>query len=157
MLGPMKNYDYDVQVAWTGNGGGGTATARFDRANELSTSGKPTIVGSAPVEFGGDGVNWAPEDLFVAAVSQCHMLTYLFVCSRAQIVVESYEDRATGHLDVGGAAGGQFREIELHPVVVISSGDPAVADALHADASNACYVARSVTTPIRIVSSTTLG
>lgn len=151
----MKTFDYRVGVSWTGNGGEGTSTPRFDRSNELSSEGKPTIVGSAPAEFGGDGGNWAPEDLFVASVSQCHMLTYLFLCSRAGIVVQSYEDAATGHLEVEGATGGHFREIELRPVVTISSGDAAVADALHHDASKACYIGQSISSAVRVVSSTT--
>jgi organic hydroperoxide reductase OsmC/OhrA len=150
----MKNFDYHVHVAWVGNDGHGTNSPKFDRANELSVTGKPTLVGSAPAEFGGDGKNWAPEDLLVAAVSQCHMLTYLFLCSRAGIVVESYEDDAVGHLEVEGAAGGQFREIELRPAVSISSGDPKMAEALHADASAACYIGRTVQAPIRVSGTT---
>lgn len=146
----MKNFDYEVGVEWTGNDGSGTANPRFGRHNELSASGKPTIIGSAPIEFGGDGVSWAPEDLFVAAISQCHMLTYLHLCSRAGIVVESYRDRATGTLEVGGATGGQFREVVLRPEVVISSGDLARVAALHDDAHQACFVGRSVRTDVRI-------
>ena len=146
----MKTFQYTVAVEWTGNDGSGTSTGRFGRDNELSTSGKPTIVGSAPREFGGDGVSWAPEDLLVGAVSQCHMLTYLFACSRHGVVVESYRDEAVGTLEVEGAAGGQFREVELRPVVVISSGDPALAVSLHEEASKSCYIGRSVNIAIRV-------
>ncbi len=147
----MKQFEYVVGVEWTGNDGAGTSTPKYGRDAEVSTANKPTILGSAPPEFGGDGLNWAPEDFFVAAVSQCHMLTYLFLCSRANIVVESYVDRAVGTLEVQGAAGGKFALIELHPEVSISSGDPAVAEELHAAASSACYVGTSINCPVRVL------
>lgn len=140
----MKKFEYQVGVEWTGNDGTGTSTKRFGRDNEIATLNKPTIVGSAPPEFGGDGRNWAPEDLFVAAVSQCHMLTYLFLCSRDGVVVESYRDDAVGTLSVEGAAGGRFTRIDLRPKVAISGGELRAAEALHNEASRSCFIGNSV-------------
>ena len=150
----MKRFEYGTTTVWTGNDGLGNSTARFGRDSELGAAGRPTIPGSAPREFGGDGLGWAPEDLLVAAVSECHMLTYLYLCAREGITVESYVDSALGVLEVEGPTG-RFTEIELRPVVVISSGDPSAADALHVKASDACYIGRSVNADIRIVSTTT--
>lgn len=146
----MKQFEYRVGVEWTGNDGAGTSTKSFNRDSEISTPNKPTIVGSAPLEFGGDGLNWVPEDLFVAAISQCHMLTYLFLCFRAGIVVESYTDEAVGTLAVEGASGGRFTSVELRPVVTVSVGDAVAADALHGAASGACYVGNSVSFPVTV-------
>ena len=146
----MKSFEYEVGVEWTGNDGSGTSTPKFGRDAEISSANKPTIIGSAPREFGGDGMNWAPEDLFVAAVGQCHMLTYLYLCARAGIVVESYTDHPVGTLDVEGATVAQFRKVELRPAVVISKGDPDAAMALHEDAHNGCYVGRSVKAEVNI-------
>jgi organic hydroperoxide reductase OsmC/OhrA len=140
----MKSFQYKVEVEWMGNDGDGTATPKFDRHNEISATNRPTIIGSAPVEFGGDGENWSPEELFVAAVSQCHMLTYLFLCARAGIVVESYRDHAVGTLDVEHGPRGQFQKVELHPEVVIVSGDTQQATVLHVDAHQSCYIASSI-------------
>ncbi len=150
----MKEFQYRTTVGWTGNDGAGTSVKGFGRDNEIATPNKPTIVGSAPPEFGGDGVNWAPEDLFVGSISQCHMLTYLFLCFRAGIVVESYSDEAIGTLAVEGAGGG-FASVHLQPVVTISAGDPTAANDLHAAASAGCFVGNSVSCPV-IVSGTVL-
>jgi organic hydroperoxide reductase OsmC/OhrA len=144
-----KEFAYDVGVVWTGNDGTGTSTRAFGRDNEITVTGKPTLPGSAPSEFGGDGVGWPPEELLVAAIAQCHMLTYLFVCSRNGIVVESYEDRASGTLLVEGAAGGHFTEVVLRPVITISAGDPDLAVSLHQSAHEGCYVGSSVNFPVR--------
>ena len=146
----MKRFEYTVGVEWTGNDGTGTSTSRFGRDNEISAHAKPTIVGSAPAEFGGDGVDWSPEELFVASISQCHMLTYLFLCSRAGIIVDSYVDHAVGVLQVEGASGGKFAEVELRPEVVISAGKQADAIALHDAASAGCFVSNSVSCPVKV-------
>src|SRR6266516_2429088 len=37
-----------------------------------------------------------PEEAFVASVSSCHMLTFLFVASRQGFQVDSYQDEAVG-------------------------------------------------------------
>lgn len=146
----MKEFQYRTTVKWTGNEGSGTSTKTFGRDSETAAPRKPTIPGSAPPEFGGDGISWAPEDLFVAAVSQCHMLTYLFLCHRAGIVVESYDDEAVGTLVVEGASGGRFAKVELRPIVTISVGDPVTAEALHVDASAGCFVGNSITCPVTV-------
>ncbi|MGD8779178.1 MAG: OsmC family protein [Ignavibacteria bacterium] len=41
-----------------------------------------------------------PEEAFVAALSSCHMLTFLAICSRKNIIVKSYEDKAEGFLEL---------------------------------------------------------
>src|SRR5258707_3546704 len=37
-----------------------------------------------------------PEEAFVAAVSSCHMLTFLYLASKHAFQVDSYEDEAVG-------------------------------------------------------------
>ncbi len=61
----MKEFQYRTTVEWMGNDGSGTSTKTFGRDSEISTPDKPTLLGSAQPEFSGDGVSWAPEDLFV--------------------------------------------------------------------------------------------
>ncbi len=78
------------------------------------------------------------------------MLTYLFLCFRAGIVVKSYTDEAVGTLAVDGASGGRFSAVELRPAVTISVGDPAAVDALHAAASAGCYVGNSVSCTVTV-------
>ncbi len=152
----MKEFAFGVEVEWMGNDGDGTSTRSFSRDLEIRAAGKPTIMGSSPGVFAGDDRSWSPEELFVGAVSQCHMLTYLFLCARNGIVVESYDDPAVGTLQVEGAAGGRFREVLLRPRVVISAGDPELADRLHDEASAQCYIGRSVNAHVRVEGVTTM-
>jgi organic hydroperoxide reductase OsmC/OhrA len=139
-----------ASVTWTGNRGTGTSAARaYGREHVVSVSGKPDIHGSAARVFHGDVDRWNPEEMLIAALAQCHLLSYLYVAVQNGIVVEAYEDAAEGVLVTTPDGGGRFREVVLRPVVTISAGDPARAAALHAEANRLCFIASSVNFPVR--------
>ena len=88
-----KRHEYQVVVTWTGNLGEGTARyAAYSRDHDVSGEAKPTIPGTADPAFGGDLTRWNPEELFVASLSQCHMLEFLARAARAGVVVTRYID-----------------------------------------------------------------
>lgn len=151
-IGPVssRTHEYGVAVRWTGNTGSGTANYRdYDRAHDVSVAGKPTIAGSADPAFRGTTDRWNPEELLVAALAECHMLSYLALCARDGVVVEAYEDRATGWMREEGG-GGRFTEVVLHPVVTVADAAMvAKATALHHGAHEICFVANSVNFPVR--------
>ena len=139
-----------ASLTWTGNRGTGTsATRAFGRDHVVSVAGKPDIHGSAARVFHGDVDRWNPEEMLIAALAQCHLLSYLYVAVRNGIVVESYEDAAQGTLVTTPDGGGRFREVVLRPVVTISDGDPLLATTLHAEANRLCFIASSVNFPVR--------
>ena len=105
------------------------------------------IAGSADRTFHGDAARWNPEELLLAALSQCHMLSYLHVAVQHGIVVTAYRDAPVGVMRQEGQ-GGRFVSATLRPVVTISVGDPAVADAIHEEASRLCFIANSVAFPV---------
>ena len=145
-----RDHHYAVTMVWQGNLGTGTSGYReYSRANEVTAEGKAhPIAGSADRTFHGDRERWNPEELLLAALSQCHMLSYLHVATRHGIVVTAYEDAATGTMRQAGD-GGAFTEAVLRPVVTISAGDPEVAREIHHEASTLCFIASSVNFPVR--------
>ena len=91
------SHRYETTVTWTGNTGAGTSGYRsYERAHEISATGRPTIPGSSDPAFRGDPTRWNPEELLVASLSQCHMLWFLHVCAAEGVVVTDYRDRAAG-------------------------------------------------------------
>ncbi|MBX7267039.1 OsmC family protein [Micromonospora sp. Llam7] len=147
-------HHYATTVTWTGNLGTGTSGYRdYRRDHDLTTDGRPPIAGSSDPTFRGDPTRWNPEQLLLAALSQCHMLAYLHLCAVNGVVVTSYVDHATGTMttDATDATGaGHFTEAVLHPEVTVA--DPTTADtatALHTDAHRACFIANSVNFPVR--------
>jgi organic hydroperoxide reductase OsmC/OhrA len=144
------DHRFVASLTWTGNRGSGTAGYRaYGRDHVVSVDGKPDVLGSAARVFHGDADRWNPEEMLIASLSQCHLLSYLYVAVANGIVVESYEDAAEGTLVTTPDGGGRFREVVLRPVVTISAGDPEVAHRIHADASRLCFIASSVNFPVR--------
>lgn len=147
-----KEHRYTVEVTWTGNTGAGTAGYRaYERSHEITTpdAQKPSIPGSSDPNFRGDRARWNPEELFVAALSACHKLWYLHLCTDAGILVTDYVDRAEGVMVEETDGSGAFRLVVLRPSVTVAPGsDVAQARALHDRAHSMCFIARSVNFPI---------
>ncbi|NUT51102.1 MAG: OsmC family peroxiredoxin [Saccharothrix sp.] len=146
-----REHHYQVGVRWTGDTGAGTVDYRgYGRDHDVVVEGKPVLAGSADPAFRGTPDRWNPEELLVASLSQCHMLTYLSVCARAGVVVTGYTDSASGVMREEGGDSGRFVEVVLRPEVTVA--DPAMADramALHEQAHDACFIANSVDFPVR--------
>jgi organic hydroperoxide reductase OsmC/OhrA len=107
------------------------------------------IPGSSDRHFRGDAACYNPEEMLVASVSACHMLSYLHVCAVNGVVVEAYEDDATGVMVETADGGGSITGVMLRPNVTISaSSDEAKALAFHQDAHRLCFIANSVGFPI---------
>ncbi|GAB3032149.1 OsmC family protein [Parafrigoribacterium mesophilum] len=141
---------YVVRVQWQGNRGTGTSGYReYGREHTISAEGKPSIDGSADRTFHGNADRWNPEELLLAALSQCHMLSYLHVAVRHGIVVTDYSDAPIGTMEETGDGGGHFSSVVLRPVVTVASADDlAVAAACHHEASRLCFIANSVNFPV---------
>ena len=142
-------HHYGVEVTWTGNTGAGTATYRsYRRTSEVRAEGKPPIAASADPHFRGDADRWNPEEMLVAALSQCHLLAFLHEAAVGGVVVVDYSDAATGTLATEGN-GGRMTGVMLRPVVTVA--EPAMAAAcaeLHERAHANCFIAASVRFPV---------
>lgn len=150
----MATHNYEVHIVWTGTGVGSRPGAgAYSRDHDLRIEGKPTILGSSDPGFSGDPARHNPEELLVAALSQCHMLWYLSLCHRHRLRVVAYSDRATGMMHEDPATGGgHFTEVTLHPEVLIEAHDEPLgelANSLHGDAGRLCFIANSVNFPVR--------
>ncbi len=145
-----RNHRYFVTNRWTGNLGLGTsAYTAYGRNHELSGTGKSASIpcSSDPV-FRGDVSRYNPEELLVGALSACHMLVMLHLCSDAGIVVVEYADEAEGEMSEH-EEGGEFTRVVLRPRMTITDSsrvDDALA--LHHRAHELCFIARSVNFPV---------
>jgi organic hydroperoxide reductase OsmC/OhrA len=152
-------HSYTTELVWTGNRGEGTSSYRaYDRAHEITVTGKPTIPGSSDPHFRGDATRYNPEELLVASLSACHMLWVLHLCADTGIRVESYADAAVGTMQETADGGGHFTEVVLRPVVsVAGTVDHARMDAIHERAHQLCFIASSVSFPVRCEATLELG
>ena len=145
-----REHHYAAHLVWDGNRGDGTSSyTSYGRQYRVAIAGKPDIVGTADTAFRGEADKHNPEDLFLAAISSCHMLSYLALCARQGINVLAYEDEAKGTMREDGKGGGRFEEVTLHPVVTIADAkDIDRATQLHERAHELCFIASSCSVPI---------
>jgi organic hydroperoxide reductase OsmC/OhrA len=147
-------HSYEVAVEWQGNRGTGTSDYKsYGRELLVTAAGKPDIAGSADRAFRGNAERWNPEDLLLAALSQCHLLSYLHVATSHGIVVTAYSDSASGVMQQTADGGGHFVSVTLRPVVTIAPGNDAevqleLARSLHHEAGEKCFIAASVNFPV---------
>lgn len=139
-------HNYKLTEVWTGNKGDGTKNVRtYDRSHTVSIQGKPELLLTTDNPHVGDSSKLNPEDLLVTAISSCHLLSYLYVCSLEGIVITSYIDNATGIMIEKSSGGGNFKEVTLNPTFYVAD-ESMVEKAidLHHKAHEICYIANSV-------------
>lgn len=150
----LGEHHYEIEVEWQGDRGTGTSGYRdYGRQHVVRAPGKlHDIAGSSDRTFHGDRERWNPEELLLAALGECHMLSYLHVATNHGVVVRSYTDRPTGHMREDGTGGGAFVEVVLRPQIEVADASMLeLAAELNAEASEKCFIAASVAFPVRHV------
>jgi organic hydroperoxide reductase OsmC/OhrA len=125
----------------------------YNRAHEVTFPGGITVPWSSAPEFRGEPERVNPEEAFVAALSTCHMLTFLAIAARKRFVVESYTDEAEGIMEPNARGKQWVSKVTLRPKVTFSGERQPSADeisALHHQAHENCFIANSVTTSVSI-------
>ena len=110
---------------------------------------KDILTISAAKEFKGDKTKHNPEDLFLSALSSCHMMSYMYLCDKNNITLLNYTDETSGVLVVNSDGSGEFISIVLHPIVTILEKNKIdLAIRLHKEANRLCFIANSCSVPI---------
>jgi organic hydroperoxide reductase OsmC/OhrA len=148
-----KIHDYKLSLKWNGNAGEGTKTYRsYTRIYSVHIEGKPDLEGSSDPYFRGDKSRHNPEDMLIASLSACHMLSYLHVCATGGVVVVDYIDNATGIMETTPDGSGRFLEVTLNPIVTVADATMiSKANEYHARANQLCFIANSVNFPVKHV------
>ena len=116
----------------------------------MTAEGPPELLGSADRTFHGERERWNPEQLLLASLSQCHMLSYLHVCVGAGVVVTHYVDRPTGSMKTDSDGSGRFTEVVLRPEVTVTDDSMVeAATEAHHRANELCFIANSVNFRVR--------
>ncbi len=155
-----KDHHYQIKTEWTGNRGSGTLDYRaYSRDHLVSAPGKTeAIKASSDPSFRGDKKRYNPEELFLAALSSCHMLWYLHLASASGITVLEYIDQAEGTMSEDEDGGGRFTTVTLRPHIVIAqAASIEAARQLHHAAGEKCFIANSVTVKISYAGDISVG
>lgn len=146
----LNTHGYAVDIEWTGNRGTGTSGFRdYGRDHVVRAAGLPDLPGTADPSFHGDRDRWNPEQLLLAALAQCHMLSYFHLAVKHGVGVVAYSDAATATMRLNRDGSGEFIEAVLHPRITLADESRrALADSLHEQAHQVCFIARSVNFPV---------
>ena len=119
----------------------------YNRDHEVHFENGVVIPASAAVDFNGNSQLNNPEDLFVASVMGCHMLTFLAVASIKKFTVDLYTDNAEVILEKDSSRKMVMNRIILRPQIVFSGSHnptPQELEELHEKAHNGCFIANSI-------------
>lgn len=138
----MKNEQlYTLNLSWTGE----QNHPRNERLYKVQIAGKPDFEGSADKIFKGNPSLYNPEDLLLASLSACHMMSYFYVCKQNGVEIEAYEDNPLGTLQLNPNGSGQFKSVVLRPTIIVKNRQNiALAKSLHKQAGELCFIANSV-------------
>jgi len=125
----------------------------YSRDHEVRFGGGASLTTSAAPEYRGARERPNPEEMLVASLSSCHMLTFLAIAARDGFVVDAYEDAAEGVLEKNEAGRLAVTRVVLRPRVVFGGDKQPDAERLakmHEAAHRGCFIANSVKTDVRV-------
>ena len=145
--------EHHIVLNWEKGDGPFTYDA-YSRNHAISfKNSQETVILSASPAYKGDGSKADPEDLLVAALSSCHMLSFLAIAAKKMLTVHSYQDDAVGFLenDSSTGSGGKLwiTRVILRPKVAIDADAETLAH-IHHLAHEACFIANSVKTQVSV-------
>ena len=143
-------------VAWSLQPGADFPKGRYSRAHTLSFDGGVTASGSSspsvvPLPWS-DPAGVDPEEMLVASLSACHMLTFLDLARRAGFVITRYVDAAEGLMAKNDHGAYWISTVTLRPDIAFDGAAPdaTTLESLHEAAHHACFIANSVRTNVRV-------
>jgi organic hydroperoxide reductase OsmC/OhrA len=147
---------YTAETCWTLKEGEDFARGRYSRGHTLFFDGGVSVPASASPQVVG---KWAvkeavdPEEMLVAALSNCHMLSFLHVARLAGFVAASYRDRAEGVMAEIAPGRKAVTRVTLRPHVewLGAAPDAATLAAMHHEAHETCYIANSVKSEVHVL------
>ena len=141
----MPTHTYEARLTWHA-GGEGVAAGN----HRVEFEGRPAVEVSAAPQYRGDPTRLNPEELFVAALASCQLLTYLALARGAGVAVRRYEDRAVGTLAIADRKM-RMTEVLLRPRITVAGGsDQGTAQGLVGKAHDGCFIANSVACAVRV-------
>ena len=148
-------HEYKATIHWKNTAGPDFLKGRYSREHTWAFDGGLTVAASSspyvvPLPWS-VAANVDPEESYVASLSSCHMLTFIWLAGKAGFLVESYRDEATGVMAKNERGSFWVSKVTLHPQIVWGGDktpNPAELDQLHHRSHDECFIANSVRTEV---------
>jgi|SRR4051794_18309693 organic hydroperoxide reductase OsmC/OhrA len=150
--------EHKASISWKRNGPD-FVKGKYSREHTWSFDGGVTVPASpspsvVPAPWS-NAANVDPEEAFVASISSCHMLTYLWLASKQGFEIESYEDTAVGAMTKNERGVPWVSSVTLNPKIIYGGSKKPTAEEiehLHHEAHAQCFIANSVKTNVLVAS-----
>lgn len=147
--------EYVAEVVWTRDGQdfldnrySRRHILRFDGGIEVPGSSSPHVI---PLPMS-DASAVDPEEAFVASLSSCHMLWFLFIAGKEKFCVDRYFDKAVGVMAKNREGKLAMTIVTLYPEASFSGETLPTNEQIgnmHHRAHEECFIANSVKTEVR--------
>lgn len=144
--------EYVTELSWS-LGDAELAHGKYSPNHRVTFSGGLSANMTAAPEYGGDARYVNPEEALAAALSSCHMLTFLALAAKARWKLTGYRDRAVAALGKTGDGRTTVSEIVLHPLTEFEPGheiEPDKLKEMHERAHRYCFVANAISCDMRV-------
>ena len=135
-----KSFRYKTRTTWDSA-----------RRGVLSAPGKPNVVVGSPPEFKGDPDNWAPEELLVASLNTCMMLTFLTLAQAQGLSPLGYETDAQGVLE---NVEGKYRitKVTVQPRITLKSrAELETSRKIMEAVESHCFISNSINASVALI------
>jgi organic hydroperoxide reductase OsmC/OhrA len=148
--------EHKATIRWA-HGDGDFLKGRYTREHTWSFDGGITVDASAspsavPKPYSNEA-HVDPEEAFVAAISSCHMLTFLYLAMKAGFQVARYEDVAVGTMTKNEKGIYWVNAVVLSPKIVYTGEKRPSAEEesrLHHGAHDQCFISNSIKTEVTV-------
>src|ERR1022692_66739 len=116
--------DYQAQILWRRQSDEGFVDLKYSRVHSWKFDGGVIVpassaVQSVPLPYS-RSENVDPEEALVAAISSCHMLSFLYLAAKSNFVLDTYEDVAVGTMTADARGRKWISTVRLAPNLLFS-------------------------------------
>ncbi len=148
---------YQAKISWQRQADENFSQSEYSRGHEWAFDGGVTVPASSspsvvPLPYSVEA-NVDPEEALVAAISSCHMLTFLSIAAKRKFIIDSYVDDALGTMEKNEQGRLWISRVELRPDIVFSGDKKPTSmqiEKMHEMSHDQCFIANSVKTEVTV-------
>ena len=114
----MKNLSIELNWALRN---GELNFGKYSTDHKIKINDEILLNAGSAAEYGGSPNNLNPEQALAAAISSCHMMTFLALAAKMKWPVITYQDRAVAHLGKNSKGKMSVNKIELNPKITFQN------------------------------------
>ena len=141
-----------INLRWSLNGGE-LSTGKYSNKHQIEFTDEIIINGDAAPDWNGNKQNSNPEQALAAALSSCHMMTFLALAAKMNWPVSEYTDNAIATLGKNSKGKMSVTNIELNPKIIFAKKfavDENKMQEVQERAHRYCFIANSLSDEVRV-------